>query len=261
MADYLDLLAQHAKETVKSGYYERLPALPVSYAASLKAEISKAKGAALITEVKVASPSKGTLRKNISPKTVKEAALAMARGGAVGISVITEPKHFQGSLENLAYARSAVKLPLLMKDFIVSPKQLDAAQKLGANAVLLIEALFDRGYSESSLSDMIAEAHARNLEVLLETHTKHEFQRAVQTDADLVGINNRDLGTLKVDLTVTSSILESVLPQGKIVVSESGINTPADIRFLRACGAWAFLVGSAVMQADDIESKVKELLT
>jgi indole-3-glycerol phosphate synthase len=133
------------------------------------------------------------------------------------------------------------------------------ASRLGANVALLIVALFDRGYCEHSLSDMIASAHSKGLEVLLESHTEEEFRSAVRTHADLVGINNRDLATLKVDLGVTKRILEQNSADGKVVVSESGISTAADVRFLRLYGAQAFLVGSAVMLASDVEGKIKEL--
>jgi indole-3-glycerol phosphate synthase len=189
-----------------------------------------------------------------------ELARAMEKGGAVGISVLTEPTHFQGSLNSLAEARKAVKLPILMKDIILSTAQVEAASKVGANAVLLIQALFDRGHCECGIKEMIAKAHSENLEVLLETHNASEFRLAVDTDADLVGINNRDLGTLKVDLNVTKRILKSNNAKSKIIVSESGINTPADIRFLCACGAHAFLIGSAVMLAGNVEDKVKEFV-
>jgi indole-3-glycerol phosphate synthase len=184
----------------------------------------------------------------------------MEKGGAVGISVLTKPKHFNGSLEALAQAREAVKLPILMKDIIIIPEQIEAASQLGANAVLLIEALFERGYCETSVDKMIAFAHARDLEVLLETHTEEEFQSAIETNADLVGINNRNLATLKIDLSITKRILEKHKNNGKMVISESGINTQADIRFLRESGARAFLIGSAIMSTDNIEQKVKEFV-
>ena len=185
----------------------------------------------------------------------------MERGGAIGVSVLTEPKHFNGSQKNLIETRKAVKLPILMKDIIVSRTQLEAASRIGANAALLIQALFDRGHCECSLEEMIAKAHSENLEVLLETHSEDEFRSAVSSDADIVGINNRDLGTLKVNLSVTKRILEKNAVNGKLVVSESGIKTPEDIRFLTACGAKAFLIGSAIMLADDIEKKVEEFVT
>jgi indole-3-glycerol phosphate synthase len=256
MRDFLDTLAQTAKVSINRAYYKDItPATAVS--ASLKQAITQSNAAAVITEVKGASPSKGTIKKNFAPD---EVAKAMARGGAIGISVLTEPKHFCGSLSYLAKVREAVNLPILMKDIIVSPVQLDAAVQTGANAVLLIQALFDRGYCECHASDMIAEAHKRNLEVLLEAHTKEEFNRAAESAADLVGVNNRDLRTLTVDLNVTRDILNNGVANGRIIVSESGINSAADVLFLRGCGAKAFLVGSAVMLADDVEAKVKELV-
>jgi indole-3-glycerol phosphate synthase len=256
MHDFLDKLAQTAKESINGAYCEGMtPATAVS--ASLKQTILQSTTAAVITEVKGASPSKGTIKKNFAPD---EIAKAMARGGAVGISVLTEPKHFCGSLGYLAKVREAVNLPLLMKDIIVSPIQLDAAVQAGANAVLFIQALFDRGYCECDVSGMIAEAHRRKLEVLLETHTKEEFNRAVESAADLVGVNNRDLRTLTVDLKVTRDILIDRVANGRIIVSESGINSATDVLFLRGCGAKAFLVGSAVMLADDVEAKVMELV-
>jgi indole-3-glycerol phosphate synthase len=159
---------------------------------------------AVITEVKGASPSKGTIRQNFQSAAV---AHAMMRGGAVGISVLTEPKHFNGSLENLSWFAAQLGLPVLMKDIVVSPIQLEAAAKLGANLVLLIQAVFDRGYCSFELPEMIAKAHSNNLEVLWRPINQHEFCRAVQSDADLVGINNRNLGTLQVDLAVTKNVL------------------------------------------------------
>ncbi len=257
MADFLDTLAQSAKETIDSGYYEALKEKTTS-TVSLKKAVLAAKTAAVITEIKAASPSAGALRENIEASSIAE---SMAKGGAAGISVLTEPKHFKGSLRSLVETRRAVKLPILMKDIILSPAQLEAASKLGANAALLIAALFDRGYCECSLSDMIAAAHSKGLEVLLEVHTAAEFRSAISTRADLVGINNRDLSTLKVDLGVTKRILERNNAKGRIIVSESGINTPADLRFLRECGAHAFLIGSAIMLASNVEAKVKEFVS
>jgi indole-3-glycerol phosphate synthase len=256
MTDFLDTLAQSAKATINSGYYEAITEAATSRV-SLKKAILETKNASVITEIKAASPSSGTIRENVETHSIAE---RMEKGGAVGISVLTEPKHFKGSLRSLVEARRTVKLPLLMKDIVLSPVQLDAASKLGANAALLIEALFDRGYCECSLNDMIATAHSKGLEVLLETHTAEEFRSAVSTHADLVGINNRNLATLKVDLNVTKRILERNSAEGKIVVSESGINTPTELRFLRECGAHAFLIGSAVMLADNVEAKVKEFV-
>jgi indole-3-glycerol phosphate synthase len=257
MPDFLDTLAQSAKQTINGGYYKAVIA-PVTSQISLKEALLEAKNAPVITEIKAASPSAGTIRKNVNASLIAE---SMQKGGAVGISVLTEPRHFNGSLRSLVEARKAVKLPILMKDIILSPLQLEVASKAGANVVLLIEALFDRGYCNCSIHEMIARAHSEGLEVLLEAHIAEEFRSAVRTHADLVGINNRNLATLKVDLNVTKKILERNTAEGKIVVSESGIYTPADLRFLHDCGANAFLIGSAVMLADNVEAKVKEFVS
>ncbi len=257
MPDYLDVLARDAKETVATGYYQVQTQL-VTASVSLRKMIIKSRQNAVITEVKAASPSRGAIKTGFNPA---EVARAMENGGATGISVLTEPKHFSGSLSYLLKVREAVKLPILMKDIIIDPIQLEAASKIGANAVLLIEALFERGYCELNLGEMITQAHARNLEVLVESHSEFEYQNVIETDADLVGINNRDLRTLEVDLQITEKILKKHESTSKVVVSESGVMTPKDLLFLRGCGAQAFLIGSAVMMAENIEQKVKEFVT
>ena len=256
MADFLDMLARDAKKTVSKGYYKLLSQTTAVYT-SLKKTIKERKTAPVITEIKAASPSAGIIKKDVN---ATELAQAMEKGGAVGLSVLTEPTHFNGSLSSLIKARKTVKLPILMKDIVLSPVQIETASKVGANAVLLIQALFDRGHCDHHINEMITLAHSKNLEVLLETHNEKEFQSAINTDADLIGINNRNLGTLKVDLDVTMQILKNNYDEGKIIVSESGINTPADVRFLRKCGSHAFLVGSAIMRSGNVEEKVKELV-
>jgi indole-3-glycerol phosphate synthase len=255
MSDFMDTLALDAKKTVANGYYQT--ALRTQHKpCSLKSAIQQCKSNAVITEIKSASPSLGTIRTDINPKNI---AYTMQRAGAVGISVLTEPKHFNGSLTTLVQAREATDLPILMKDIILSPIQLETAVKICANVALLIMAVFDRGYGEKSLEEMIELAHQLGLEVLLEAHNQDEFNRAVKTEADLVGINNRDLTTLKIDLTTTQQILKTG-KNNKTVVSESGIKTPTDLQFLKDCGADAFLIGSSIMLTDDIESKIKEFV-
>lgn len=254
MSDFLDVLARDAKATVESGYYNH-PAKTVAPRVSLRNAILRCRHIPIIAEVKSASPSAGVIKESFD---AKETALAMARGGACGISVLTEPKHFNGSLSNLVSVRKTVQLPVLMKDIVVNTAQLDAASSLGANAVLLIQAVYDRGYGELSVDKMIEEAHNRQLEVLLEAYSESEFRKALTSDADLLGINNRNLGTLQVDLNVTKRIMErNPLPR-MLVVSESGIQRPDDIRFLSECGANAFLIGSAIMSAADVEGKTRE---
>lgn len=256
MRDFLDILVTDAKATISEGYYEKVVTMNFVHN-SLRAAILQRRAPSVIAEIKAASPSRGVLREKVD---LAEIARAMARGGVVGISVLTEPKHFCGTLANIATVRSSVGLPVLMKDIIVDSAQIDAASKIGANAVLLIQAVFDRGYSGCSLLEMVAKAHSKHLEVLLETHNMDEFVRATKTAADLIGINNRNLGTLVVDLNVTKNILANCQTKGKLVVSESGISSTDDVRFLRGCGAQAMLIGSSIMSTDDIELKVREFV-
>ena len=256
MNDYFDVLARVAQITIESEYYEAAKQAE-SKRVSLRKAILECKAVPVIGEIKSASPSAGVIRENLN---AGEVAREMQRGGAVAVSVLTEPKQFNGSLEALAAAREAVDVPVIMKDIVLSPVQVYAAKKMGANAVLLIKTLFDRGYGEKTLEEMVAGAHVLGLEVLLETHSETEFREAVKSEADLIGINNRNLGTLKVDLKVTKEILSRNDPKGKVVVSESGIKTAMDVRFLRESGAKAFLIGSALMQSGNVEEKVREFV-
>jgi indole-3-glycerol phosphate synthase len=255
-ASFLDTLADSAYASIEEGYYA-VDAQNEAQHQDLERGIREYPKNSVIAEVKFASPSQGVIQSELNAVS---AAQGMVQGGAIGLSVLTEPKHFNGSLENFARVMRAVSLPLLMKDIIVSQVQLDAAGRLGADAVLLIYRLFEKGRCETDLDSMIRYAHSQDLQVLLEVHDRAEFERAVETDADLVGVNNRDLETLSVELSTTMNILESTSKKGKIVVSESGIKTAGDVRLLRRAGADAFLVGTSVMKSSDITSKVKELV-
>lgn len=257
MVDFLDILAKTAKKNLENGYYEEI-SLINRINGSLTQAIIQEDRAPVISEIKTASPSAGIIRKKINPD---EIAKRMKKGGATAISVLTEPTYFKGSLATLRITRESVDLPILMKDIILNPLQLEAAYKLGANVVLLIQALFDRGYSEYNLEDMISFAHSKKLEVLLETHNEKEFITALKTNAELVGINNRDLGSLEINLNTTKEILEKTNKKSKLIVSESGIKTPADLFFLHNCGVDAFLIGSAIMKAENIQEKVKEFVS
>jgi indole-3-glycerol phosphate synthase len=256
MIDFLDTLAMDAAKTIESGYY-RTSALTKKPQLSLRQAILDCRANPVIAEIKAASPSLGTIKSQINPQ---EIARAMERGGAAGISVLTEPKHFQGSLSTLTQASEDVKVPILMKDIVIVAEQIEVAAQIGADAVLLILGLFDKGCCEMSIEKTVTFAHSKGLEVLLETHTEEEFTRAVESDADLVGINNRNLATLKIDLTTTKNILKKVDNHSKVVVSESGIKTVEDLRFLRECGVAAFLIGSSIMLTDNIEEKVREFV-
>jgi len=255
MGDLLDRFAQDAKRRVNEGYYDVEET--ISNTRSLKEAILECKRVPIITEVKAASPSLRVIKESID---VAKVALAMQSGGSTGISVLTEPDYFHGSIDYFVKVRRQVGLPLLMKDFIVSFAQVDAASRIGANAVLLIKTLFDRDCCESDVNTMIEYVHSKKLEVLLESHSPGEFSSALDTDADLVGINNRDLRTLKVDLKTTREIMENSSTKGKIVVSESGVENASDICYLLKYGVRAFLVGSSIMSSSDVEEKVRELV-
>ena len=258
MVDFLEILVKDALETVRSGYYNiNFKVGNVSTKVSLRGSIINCMHAPIIAEVKPVSPSHGRLRQITD---IAKLAGEIEDGGAVGISVLTEPKHFGGSLTSLADVKRHVKLPVLMKDIIVDPIQINAAANIGADAILLIYSVFKRGYVEYSLKDFINLAHSKCLEVLLEVHTKGEFLSAIEADADLIGVNNRDLSTLNVDLNTTRDVLFGVGACGKIIVSESGIRSAEDIRILRSYGARAFLIGSAIMLADNVKGKIRELV-
>ncbi|MEM2088442.1 MAG: indole-3-glycerol-phosphate synthase [Thermoproteota archaeon] len=255
MADFLDRVVEDVKKTIGSGYYNVKPVRHEKI--SLKKAILSCVKTPVITEFKPASPSKGVFKRI---ESVEETVSSMEKAGATGISILTEPTHFQGSIQVFNLIRRTVGLPLLMKDFIISRVQVEAASRIGADAVLLIQALFDKGYSEIGLREAIRLIHSHGLEVLLETHTEDEFLRAVGSEADLIGINNRDLSTLSVDINTTSRILGKHDHHGKVVVSESGIESPEHIRLLKKVGTKAFLVGTAVMLADNVVEKVRLLV-
>jgi indole-3-glycerol phosphate synthase len=256
MKDFYDTLGFDAQITVDSGYYDTFKSVP-SLHLSLKKAIRECNKNPVISEIKLASPSLGVIRKEVD---VIKIAKDMENGGATAISVLTEPRHFKGSIDTLADVRRTVKLPLLMKDIILSQIQVTTAAHIGADAVLLIKTLFDRGYGESDLDSMIEYVQSKGLEVLLEVHTEKEFKAAKKTNADIIGINNRNLANLKVDLSTTKKILKSNNFEDIVIVSESGISTPADLRFLSQMGVSAFLIGSSIMLTDNVEEKVREFV-
>ena len=209
----------------------------------------------LITEIKFSSPSLGKIRTLTDPvKVAKE----MIDGGAKALSILTQPNLFNGSPEYFMKVRSAVDVPLLMKDIMIDKVQIDAAERMGADYMLLIQSLFDKGYLKE-IDEFVDYAHRKGLHVLLEVHTSQELQNALETKADLVGINNRNLDTLEIDLSTTESILKGH-DKNQLIISESGISTPEDIRYLKKCGADAFLIGSSIMKSNNIEGEVKKLV-
>ena len=211
--------------------------------------------ATLITEIKFSSPALGNIRKMSDPVAI---AKHMIDGGASALSVLTQPFLFDGSPELFMKVRKEVQVPMLMKDITIDRVQIDAAKKIGADYFLLIQSIFDNGMV-NDIDDLIDYGHGLGLKVLIEAHTKEEFSNSCNTEADLIGINNRNLDTLKVDLNATKEILENT-EKTKLVISESGISSPDDIRFLHKCGADAYLVGSSIMQTDEIQQTVQKLV-
>ena len=212
---------------------------------------------ALIAEVKKASPSKGVICADFDPIRI---AREYEAAGATCLSVLTDEKFFQGSLDYLRQIRDAVKLPLLRKDFIIDERQILEAVEWGADAILLIVAILD----DRQLQDYQALAAAAGLSVLVEVHDEAELDRALAAGSALVGVNNRDLKTFKVDLGTTARLAAKLFasPGGrsKLLVAESGIHTRADVEVLRRCGSGAILVGESLMRGNDIASKAAELL-
>ena len=258
--DYLAFLASNAHKTVREGYYRMdskpLPCEGVKNRRSLVEAIKGCKGRnPLIAEIKPYSPSMGCLRDRIDYSRL---AAMMERGGAAALSILTEPKVFRGSLKGLSEAKLSTGLPVLMKDIIVDPIQVEAASRLGADGVLLIQGLFQRGLTVISLREMISLARSKGLEVLLEIHRRDDIQEAVAVNPDLIGVNNRDLATLRVDLETTRRILEGY--EGPPVVGESGVESPDHVRLLRDWGVDAILVGSSIMASRDVAGKVRELV-
>ncbi len=207
---------------------------------------------ALIAEVKRASPSAGVIRETFQPVQI---AREYHEAGAAAISVLTDEKFFQGKMEYLQQIRAVVKRPALRKDFIVDEIQVHESLARGADAILLIAAILD----DQQLRDYIALAGHLSLSALVEVHDEREAQRALDAGAQIIGVNNRDLKTFRVDLATTERVARQI-PRDKILVAESGIHTRADVVRVQQAGARAILVGESLMRADHIAGKVRELL-
>jgi len=209
-------------------------------------------GLSLIAEIKRASPSAGDIAPGARPADL---ARSYAEGGAAAVSVLTEPDHFRGSLDDLREARSACNLPVLRKDFLCDVLHVWEARGAGADAVLLIVAALSQT-ELVALSDLASDL---GMVALVEVHSAGEVERALLAGAKIVGINTRDLATLAVDPEVVAK-LRPLVPEGRIVVGESGVKTRADVEALEAAGVDAVLVGEAVMRASDPAAMIRELL-
>jgi indole-3-glycerol phosphate synthase len=223
---------------------------PRGFAAALHKKITQGQSA-VVAEVKKASPSKGVIRENFDPVAI---AGSYASAGAACLSVLTDRDFFQGADEYLQQARAACGLPVLRKDFVIDPYQVYEARALGADCILLIVAAL----GDAMLAELFGLAKHLGMDALVEVHDREELERALQIDADLIGVNNRNLRTFETSLQTTLDLLD-IIDNGALLVTESGIHTRDDVVLMRQHGVHAFLVGEAFMRADDPGTKLKEL--
>ncbi|HKJ22203.1 MAG TPA: indole-3-glycerol phosphate synthase TrpC [Gammaproteobacteria bacterium] len=222
------------------------------FVAAMEAHLAAGR-AAVIAEIKRASPSKGLLREDFQPPAI---AASYARGGAACLSVLTDRDFFQGSLEDLQAARAACDLPVLRKDFMIDAYQIYQSRAAGADCILLIVAAL----GDAQLLELSRLALELGMDVLVEVHDREELDRALTLDLPLIGINNRDLRTFETTLQTTLGLLERI-PEDRIVVTESGILGRDDVALMRGHGVNAFLVGEAFMRAEDPGSRLAALFS
>lgn len=247
-----EVIAERQAEEPLASVAERArqASAPRGFRAALQQRIG-AGGAGVIAEIKKASPSKGVLREPFEPAAI---ARSYAEGGASCLSVLTDEDFFQGDDAHLVAAREASGLPVLRKDFIIHPYQVHEARALGADCVLLIVAAL----SDDQLHELDGLARELGMDVLVEVHDARELARALVLDPDLVGINNRDLRSFTTD-TATTLTLRDQVPEGAVLVTESGIRSSSDVARMRSSGVHAFLVGEAFMKVPEPGDKLREL--
>ena len=259
-------LVENSYKSIDEGLYNTTNIDYSHEALNLKKNILDLKGKnkiPIITEIKFSSPSKGVImnRENANLLSISR---EMIKSGAVGLSVLTQKYLFNGSLSNFVMIRNDTSIPMLMKDIIVSEIQLDCAKKIGADYILLIMTVFDKNFAEGDLDKFVNYAHKKGLNILFEVHHEDEFNEILKFDLekkDLIGINNRNLDNLKIDLQTTEKLLKKYDKGKNIIVSESGISNSDQIMQLKNAGADAFLIGTSIMEENkQIAIKIKELV-
>lgn len=259
--NYLKALADNSFRSIENGAYEVKKYNDSRHECiNIKKAILRCPHVPLISEIKLSSPSKGRLISG-SKMELAQLACSMVNSGSIALSVLTQPYLFDGSIEHLVAIRKKVSTPILMKDIIVSELQIECAKKIGADCVLLIQSIFNENLAEGSIEKFCDLAKKQCLQVLVEVHSEKEFEEVLKSrqDYDLIGINNRNLDTFKIDITTTDRLLRKFDKHKNIVVSESGITSAKDILFLKSAGADAFLIGTSIIESPDIASKVREL--
>ena len=242
----LDKIVEHKKEEVAGLKKSRR---------SLKNKLAENQ-ISLLAEIKKASPSKGLIQPNFDPEAQLK---AYERAGASGISILTDQKFFQGSNEILREMRKQTELPVLRKEFIIDPLQVYESLFIGADLILLIAAIL----SDEQLNELLNLAHQLKMEAIVEVHSSRELRRVLKTEAEIIGVNNRDLNDFSVDLKTTAELTEELKKLGErdnyYLIAESGIKTKADIDYLKEIGVDGVLIGETLMRAEDPTAKAKEL--
>lgn len=253
-------IIEHKKEEIRLrkkqfslAFLEEEISLRENYCSFETALAKNGKRIKLIAEIKKASPSKGVLKKNFNPLDI---AKSYEEYGADCLSVLTDEKYFQGDIDHLQQIRTFVALPILRKDFIVEEYQIKESAACGADAILLIASVLP----EDKIQKFIEVCDKLNMAALVETHTEAEVKKALNAGARVIGINNRNLDTLEISLDVTEKLIELV-PKDKIIISESGIRSGAEVEWLEAIGVNAILVGESLMTSKNLKEKIEDLLS
>lgn len=258
----LDAIAAYKREEIAAAKKARPLRLLVAAATEapaprgFRAALEAAKAArrpGLIAEIKKASPSQGVIRKDFDPEIL---ARAYEQGGATCLSVLTDTRSFQGAPDDLMAARQATKIPVLRKDFILEHYQIVQSRVLGADCILIIMAMVEDDLAE----ELLSAAHDWDMDTLVEVHDEEELERALTLEADLIGINNRDLKTFVTDIG-TAIRLKPLVPSDRHVVAESGLSASADLMKLAAVGITSYLIGESLLRADDVEAATEALIS